>query len=103
LLWPVGLCQLRATKPRFDPIRIAVSPQSRLTLACILLTILLDMVGLGIILPVLPQLLFELTGGSVAEAAVIGGYLVFSYSLMQSVGPFRPPPRYPDLLARADR
>jgi MFS transporter, DHA1 family, tetracycline resistance protein len=72
-------------KTEVDPIRIAVSPQSRLTLACILLTILLDMVGLGIILPVLPQLLFELTGGSVAEAAVIGGYLVFSYSLMQFI------------------
>ena len=62
-----------------------VSPQSTLTLACILLTILLDMVGLGIILPVLPQLIDELTGGSVAEAAVIGGYLVFAYSLMQFI------------------
>jgi DHA1 family tetracycline resistance protein-like MFS transporter len=60
-----------------------VSPQSRLTLACILLTILLDMLGYGIILPVLPNLIEELTGGSVAHAAVIGGYLVFSYSLMQ--------------------
>jgi DHA1 family tetracycline resistance protein-like MFS transporter len=62
-----------------------VSPQSKLTLACILLTILLDMVGLGIILPVLPQLIDELTGGSVAQAAVIGGWLVFSYSLMQFI------------------
>ena len=60
-----------------------VSPQSRLTLACILLTILLDMLGYGIILPVLPHLIEELTGGSVAHAAVIGGYLVFAYSLMQ--------------------
>ena len=64
---------------------MAVSPQSKLTLACILLTILLDMVGLGIILPVLPQLIGELTGGSIADAAVIGGYLVFAYSLMQFV------------------
>lgn len=62
-----------------------VSPQSPLTLACILLTILLDMVGLGIILPVLPQLIGELTGGTVAQAAVIGGYLVFAYSLMQFI------------------
>ena len=64
---------------------MSVSPQSTLTLACILLTILLDMVGLGIILPVLPQLIGELTGGSVAEAAVIGGYMVFFYSLMQFI------------------
>ena len=62
-----------------------VAAQSKLTLAFILITILLDMVGLGIILPVLPQLIGELTGGTVAEAAVIGGYMVFFYSLMQFI------------------
>lgn len=60
-----------------------VSPQSNLTLACVLITIFLDMLGYGIILPVLPQLITQLSGGSVAQAAVIGGYLVFAYSLMQ--------------------
>jgi len=59
--------------------------RSRLTLTCILVTILLDMIGVGIILPVLPELLEELTGGSVADAAVIGGYLVFAYAFMQFV------------------
>jgi DHA1 family tetracycline resistance protein-like MFS transporter len=59
--------------------------RSRLTLACILLTILLDMIGVGIIVPVLPELLEDLTGGSVANAAVIGGYLVFAYAFMQFV------------------
>ena len=54
-----------------------------LTLICILLTIFLDMLGYGIVLPVLPRLISDLTGGSNAEAAVLGGYLVFSYSLMQ--------------------
>jgi MFS transporter, DHA1 family, tetracycline resistance protein len=62
-----------------------VSAQSKLTLAFILVTILLDMIGLGIILPVLPQLIGELTGGTVADAAVIGGYMVFFYSLMQFI------------------
>ncbi len=57
--------------------------RSRLTLACILLTILLDMIGVGIIVPVLPKLLEELTGGGIADAAVIGGYLVFVYASMQ--------------------
>lgn len=64
---------------------MAVSPNSRLTLICILVTILLDMVGLGIIVPVLPELIEQLTGGGVADAAVIGGYLVFVYALMQFV------------------
>ncbi len=59
--------------------------RSRLTLACILVTILLDMIGVGIIVPVLPELLEDLTGGSVAYAAVIGGYLVFAYAFMQFV------------------
>lgn len=59
--------------------------RSRLTLACILVTILLDMVGVGIVVPVLPELLKELTHGSTAEAAVIGGYLVFAYAFMQFV------------------
>ncbi|ODT67842.1 MAG: hypothetical protein ABS75_22630 [Pelagibacterium sp. SCN 63-23] len=59
--------------------------RSRLTLTCILITILLDMIGVGIIVPVLPELLEDLTGGSVADAAVIGGYLVFAYAFMQFV------------------
>lgn len=64
---------------------MAVSPQSRLTLVCILITILLDMVGLGIIVPVLPELIDQVTDGGVGDAAVIGGYLVFVYALMQFV------------------
>lgn len=60
-----------------------VARESRLTLGFILITILLDMVGLGIILPVLPNLILELTGDTVARSAVIGGYLVFVYALMQ--------------------
>ena len=46
--------------------------RSRLTLICILITILLDMIGVGIVIPVLPELIEQLTGGSVAEAAVLG-------------------------------
>lgn len=60
-----------------------VARDSKLTLGFILITILLDMIGLGIILPVLPNLILELTGKSVAHSAVIGGYLVFVYALMQ--------------------
>ena len=58
---------------------------SPLTLACILITILLDMVGYGIIVPVLPELIKDLTGGGVAEAAVFGGWLVFVYASMQFI------------------
>ncbi len=64
---------------------MAVRKESPLTLICILITILLDMVGYGIIVPVLPELIKELTGGSVATAAVYGGWLVFVYASMQFV------------------
>ncbi len=60
-----------------------ISKDSPLTLSFILLTILLDMVGVGIILPVLPDLIRELTHETVATTAVIGGYLLFVYALMQ--------------------
>ncbi len=60
-----------------------VARNSSLTLGFILITILLDMVGLGIILPVLPQLILELTGETIARSAVVGGYLVFVYALLQ--------------------
>ena len=43
------------------------------------------MVGLGIILPVLPQLILELTGESIARSAVVGGYLVFVYAFLQFI------------------
>lgn len=62
-----------------------ISKSSNLTLAFILITILLDMVGLGIILPVLPDLIGELTGETVANAAKVGGYLVFVYALLQFI------------------
>src|SRR5690606_16370880 len=60
-----------------------VNPNSRLTLSFILVTVFLDMVGLGIIIPVLPGLITELTGSTVTNAAVIGGYLIFVYASMQ--------------------
>lgn len=64
---------------------MTVKRNSPIALVFILVTILLDMIGLGIILPVLPNLILELTGDTVANAAVVGGYLVFVYALMQFV------------------
>ncbi len=64
---------------------MTLARDSKLTLVFILTTILLDMVGLGIILPVLPELILQLTGDTVAQGAVLGGYLVFVYALMQFI------------------
>jgi len=49
----------------------------------ILLTVLINMVGFGLIIPVLPQLVAELGHMDTSEAAGIGGLLVMTYALMQ--------------------
>jgi DHA1 family tetracycline resistance protein-like MFS transporter len=55
----------------------------RHALLFIFLTVLIDVTGLGIIIPVIPGLLEDLTGMSVADAALIGGRLIFIYAFMQ--------------------
>jgi MFS transporter, DHA1 family, tetracycline resistance protein len=45
--------------------------------------VLLDAIGFGIIMPVMPGLIVELTGTSLADAAVLGGWLFFSFALTQ--------------------
>ena len=51
----------------------------------VFVTVVLDSMGIGIIIPVMPDLLQELSGLSVGQAAIWGGYLSFSYALMQFV------------------
>lgn len=49
----------------------------------IFITILIDIIGLGILIPVTPQLIRELIRGDLSQASVYGGWLLFTYSLMQ--------------------
>ena len=51
--------------------------------AFIFITVLLDMTGLGIIIPVMPKLVMELSGQDVSGAARYGGMLLFLYATMQ--------------------
>lgn len=55
----------------------------RHALTFVTITLLLDVIGFGIIMPVLPLLLSELTGGGLSEASQWGGYLLFSYAILQ--------------------
>ncbi len=57
----------------------------KLALAFVLMTVLLDTVGLGIIIPVTPELIMELTGEGLSRAAIFGGWLAFAYAMMQFV------------------
>lgn len=51
----------------------------------ILVTVLIDVIGIGIIIPIMPSLYQELTGGTVSEASQYSAYLVFIYAIMQFI------------------
>ena len=57
----------------------------RNALVFIFITVLIDMIGLGIIIPVLPQLIMDLTGLPLPRAALWGGALATLYAFMQFV------------------
>jgi DHA1 family tetracycline resistance protein-like MFS transporter len=52
-------------------------------LVFVFITVLIDSIGFGIILPVLPSLIMQLTGVTVDRAATYGGLLASIYALMQ--------------------
>lgn len=49
----------------------------------ILVTLVLDAMGIGLILPVMPDLIEEIAGASVGDAAVWGGILATVFAVMQ--------------------
>ncbi|MFQ3326245.1 MAG: DHA1 family tetracycline resistance protein-like MFS transporter, partial [Salibacteraceae bacterium] len=51
----------------------------------IFVTILVDVIGIGIIIPVVPDLIVSLDGGSISDAAKIGGWLMFAFAIMQFI------------------
>ncbi|MFT4886583.1 MAG: DHA1 family tetracycline resistance protein-like MFS transporter [Pseudohongiellaceae bacterium] len=52
-------------------------------LGFIVVVVLIDAISFGIILPVMPSLIMSLSGVGLFEAARIGGYLMFTYAVMQ--------------------
>lgn len=51
----------------------------------IFITLLIDITGWGIILPVVPKLVGELIHGDITEAATYGGWLGFAYAFTQFI------------------
>jgi DHA1 family tetracycline resistance protein-like MFS transporter len=54
-------------------------------LSFIFVTVLVDVIGFGIIIPVMPALIQELIGGDISTASAYGGWLMFAYAIMQFV------------------
>lgn len=62
--------------------------RNRLALIFIIATVVLDTIGIGLIFPVMPDLMAQVTHGTLSEAAKWGGVLTASFAVMQFlVGP----------------
>lgn len=59
--------------------------RTKATLPFVAFIVFVDMLGIGLIIPVMPTLLESLTGETADRTAEIGGLLLFAYALMQFV------------------
>ncbi len=58
-------------------------PKRTAALGFIFVAILIDVIGLGLIIPVVPKLIQELTGEGLSQASVYAGWLTFAYASTQ--------------------
>ncbi|MEM9970701.1 MAG: TCR/Tet family MFS transporter [Pseudomonadota bacterium] len=65
--------------------RAPAAPAARPAVAFVLLTTMIDSMGISLILPVMPALLREISGITLADAALYGGVLTTIFALMQFV------------------
>ena len=66
-----------------DPAKPDPDRAKRRALAFILLTMGLDALGIGLLIPVLPKLILELTGEGLTRAAVYSGWLTATFAAVQ--------------------
>lgn len=58
-------------------------PSGKAAMGFIFITLLIDVTGLGLIIPVFPKLIEQLIHGNISEASKWGGWLTFAYAFMQ--------------------
>ncbi|RYY44322.1 MAG: tetracycline resistance MFS efflux pump, partial [Chitinophagaceae bacterium] len=51
----------------------------------IFITLMIDITGLGLIIPVMPKLIEELTGEGISVASEYSGWLTFAFAIMQFI------------------
>lgn len=56
---------------------------SRLPIIFIVMTVVIDAMGIGLIMPVMPDLIQEVQGVGISDAAIWGGILAASFAAMQ--------------------
>lgn len=62
-----------------------MNPKRQAAIGFIFITLMIDVTGLGLIIPVLPKLIEQLIHGTISEAATYGGMLTLTYALMQFI------------------
>lgn len=67
---------------RMNPATPVAQPRQA-AFAFIIFTVVLDMLALGIVIPVLPKLVESMKGGNTASAAAIYGWFGFTWAMMQ--------------------
>ena len=60
-----------------------MAQQKNAAIGFIFITLLIDVIGFGIIIPVMPKLLEGMIHGGLSDASKIGGWLLFAYAIMQ--------------------
>jgi DHA1 family tetracycline resistance protein-like MFS transporter len=55
----------------------------RLPVVVVMLTVMIDAMGIGLMVPVMPDLIREVNGGGLSEAAIWGGILTTTFAVMQ--------------------
>ncbi len=63
---------------------VSMASNKKAAIGFIFITLLIDVIGFGLIIPVIPKLIEDLSGNSsVSNAATYGGLLTFAYAIMQ--------------------
>ncbi len=60
-----------------------MAASSKAAIGFIFVTLLIDVTGFGLIIPVFPKLIEQLIHGGISEASRYGGWLTFAYAFMQ--------------------
>ena len=63
----------------------AITMNKRLAFTFIIITLTIDAMGIGLIIPVMPDLLQEIEGGDLGNAAIRGGMLATVFVIMQFI------------------
>lgn len=60
-------------------------PRRQASVVFILITLFIDVLGAGLVIPILPKLVQSLLGGAIADSSIVYGLLLSVYALMQFI------------------